>query len=97
MRDIKFINDKIVKKILTSEKRENREYLARIISAVTGIDKDILINNIKLVTSEVGINNNIVDSTVDTIFNDNNEYINIEINYRFGKTTLVKNNVYLYH
>ena len=52
MKEIKFINDKIVKKILTSEKSENREYLARIISAVTGIDKDILINNIKLVTSE---------------------------------------------
>ena len=30
MKEIKFINDKIVKKILTSEKRENREYLARI-------------------------------------------------------------------
>ena len=97
MSDIKFINDKIVKKILTSERKENREYLVRIISAVTGIDKELLKSNIKLVTSEVGTNNHIVDSTVDTIFNDNNEYINIEINYRFGKTTLVKNNVYLYH
>jgi len=97
MKEIKFINDKVVKKILTSERRENREYLARIISAVTGIDKDILICNMKLVTSEIGTNNNIVDSTVDAIFSDNNEYINIEINYRFGNTTLVKNNVYLYH
>ena len=42
MSDIKFINDKIVKKILTSECRENREYLVRIISAVTGIDKKAL-------------------------------------------------------
>ena len=81
MSDIKFINDKIVKKILTSECRENREYLVRIISAVTGIDKKALRDNIKLVTSEVGTNNHIVNSTVDTIFNDNNEYINIEINY----------------
>ena len=97
MSEIKFINDKVVKKILTRERKENREYLARIISAVTGIDKDILKSNIKLVTSEVGSNTNIVNSTVDTIFHDNNEYINIEINYRFGKTTLVKNNVYLYH
>lgn len=97
MSEIKFINDKIVKKILTSEKSENREYLVRIISAVTGINREVLKNNIKLVTSEVGSNKNIVDSTVDTIFKDNDEYINIEINYRFGKTTLVKNNVYLYH
>ena len=29
--DIKFINDKVVKKILTSERSENREYLIRII------------------------------------------------------------------
>ena len=95
--DIKFINDKVVKKILTSERSENREYLIRIISAVTGIEKNILRNNIKLVTSEVGSNNNIVDSIVDTVFVNDNEYINIEINYRFGKTLLVKNNVYLYH
>ena len=97
MKEIKFINDKIVKKILTSEDDANREYLSRIISAVTGIDKDILMHNLELVTSEVGSNNNIVDSTVDAIFKDSSNYINIEINYRIGKTTFVKNNVYLYH
>ena len=45
MKELKFINDKVVKKILTSERKENREYLIRIISAVTGIDKKILRDN----------------------------------------------------
>ena len=45
MRNIKFINDKVVKKILTSEDKENKEYLIRIISGVTGIDKDLLRSN----------------------------------------------------
>lgn len=97
MEDIKFINDKIVKKILTSEEEANREYLVRIISGVTGIDSNTLKNNIKLVTTEVCSNINTVNSIVDAIFNDNEEYINIEINYNYSKTTIIKNNVYLYH
>ena len=97
MRDVKFINDKVVKKILTSEDKENREYLIRIINGVTGIDINLLRDNIKLVTSEISSNINTVNSLVDTIYSDNNEYINIEINYNYSKSLLVKNNVYLYH
>ena len=97
MKEIKFINDKVVKKILTSEDKENREYLIRIISGVTGIDKDLLRSNIKLVTNEVGSNVNTVNSLVDTIYSDDSEYINIEINYNYSKSLLVKNNIYVYH
>ena len=97
MKDIKFINDKVVKKILTSEDVENKEYLIRIINGVTGIDIDLLRKNIKLVTNEVGSNINSVNSLVDTIYNDDNEYINIEINYNYSKSLIVKNNIYVYH
>ena len=97
MKEIKFINDKVVKKILTSEDKENKEYLIRIINGVTGIDINLLRDNIKLVTNEISSNVNTVNSLVDTIYSDNNEYINIEINYNYSKTLLVKNNVYLYH
>ncbi len=97
MKDIKFINDKVVKKILTSEDVENKEYLIRIINGVTGIDIDLLRNNIKLVTNEIGSNINSVNSLVDTIYNDDNEYINIEINYNYSKSLIVKNNIYVYH
>ena len=97
MRNIKFINDKVVKKILTSEDKENKEYLIRIISGVTGVDKDLLRSNIKLVTNEVSSNVNMVNSLVDTIYSDEEEYINIEINYNYSKSLLVKNNIYVYH
>ena len=97
MKKIKFIKDKIVKKILTSEDKENREYLIRIINGVTGIDKEMLRNNIKLVTNEISSNINTVNSLVDTIYNDSEEYINIEINYNYSKSVIVKNNIYVYH
>ena len=97
MKDIKFINDKVVKKILTSEKYENREYLIRIINGVTGIDINLLRDNIKLVTNEVSSNINTVNSLVDTIYTDDLEYINIEINYNYSKSLIVKNNIYVYH
>ena len=97
MKDIKFINDKVVKKILTSEDRENKEYLIRIINGVTGIDKELLRKNIKLVTNEVSSNVNMVNSLVDTVYSDEEEYINIEINYNYSKSLLVKNNIYVYH
>ena len=97
MKEIKFINDKVVKKILNSEDAENKEYLVRIISGVTGIDINLLRDNIKLVTNEIGSNINNVNSLVDTIYNDDKEYINIEINYNYSKSLIVKNNIYVYH
>ena len=97
MKEIKFINDKVIKKILTSERRENREYLIRIISATTNIDINLLRDNIELVTNEVSSNVNVVDSTVDTIYKDNNKYFNIEINYNNSNIVTVKNNIYLYN
>ena len=95
--DLVFINDKVVKKILNSERKECREYLVRIISEVTGIKKDLLRNNIELITSEVSNNAYLVNSTVDSIFKADNKYFNIEINYNNRKIVEIKNNVYLYN
>ena len=95
--EIKFINDKVVKKILNSEKEECREYLVRIISGVTGMDYNILKDNIELITPNISGNVNIVNSTVDSICKDKNNYYNIEINYNNSKVVEVKNNVYVYN
>ena len=92
-----FINDKVVKKILNSERKECREYLVRIISEVTGIKKDLLRNNIELITNEVSNNAYLVNSTVDSIFKGDNKYFNIEINYNNTPIALVKNNIYVYN
>lgn len=95
--DLVFINDKVVKKILNSERKECREYLVRIISEVTGIESDLLRDNIELITNEVSSNAYLVNSTVDSIFKGDNKYFNIEINYNNTPIALVKNNIYLYN
>ena len=93
--ELVFINDKVVKKILNSERRECREYLVRIISGVTGIDYKLLKDNIELITPEISGNANIINSTVDSIFKSKKEYFNIEINYNNSQIVEIKNNVYL--
>ena len=95
--ELVFINDKVVKKILNSERRECREYLVRIISGVTGIDYKLLKDNIELITPEISGNANIINSTVDSIFKSKKEYFNIEINYNNSQIVEIKNNVYLYN
>ena len=92
-----FINDKVIKKILNSEKSECREYLARIISGVLNIDVNIVKDNIELIEPEVSSNIHNVDSRVDSIYKVEDRYINIEINYNNKRIVTVKNNIYLYN
>ena len=91
------LKDKVVKKILTSEKKECREYLLRIISASTKIDIELLRDNIELITNDIGINKELVNTTVDMIYKGEKEYFNIEINYNKSHIVTVKNNIYLYN
>ena len=97
MNNIKFINDKVVKKVLNSERKENREYLVRMISEITKIDINLLRNNLNMINNEISTNKDVVDSKVDAIYKDDNNYINIEINYNYSRVLTVKNNIYLYN
>lgn len=92
-----YLNDKVVKKVFNSEKKECREYLVRIISSVTGIDINDLRNNIELVTPEINSNYGFVESTVDSIYKNKDKYFNIEINYNNSLIVRIKNNTYLYN
>ena len=92
-----FINDKVIKKILNSEKRECREYLARIISGVLNISEEDIIDNIELIEPDISSNINSVDSKVDSIYKVDDKYINIEINYNNKRIVTIKNNIYLYN
>ena len=92
-----FINDKVIKKILNSEKRECREYLARIISGVLNIRVKDIIDNIELIEPDISSNINSVDSKVDSIYKVDDKYINIEINYNNKRIVTIKNNIYLYN
>ena len=92
-----FINDKVIKKILNSEKRECREYLARIISGVLNISEEDILDNIELIEPDISSNVNSVDSKVDSIYKVDDKYINIEINYNNKRIVTIKNNIYLYN
>ena len=97
MKESVFINDKIIKKILNSEKKECREYLARIISGVLKIDINTIKDSIELIEPDVSNNINSVDSKVDSIYKTKDNYINIEINYNNKRIVTIKNNIYLYN
>ena len=96
-KELVYLNDKVVKKVFNSEKKECREYLVRIISLTTGIDVESLRNNIELVTPEINSNSSFVESTVDSIYKTKDKYINIEINYNNSLVARIKNNTYLYN
>ena len=96
-KELVYLNDKVVKKVFNSEKKEGREYLIRIISLTTGLDINALRDNIELVTPEINSNKNFVESTVDSMYLTNDRYINIEINYNNSLVARIKNNTYLYN
>ena len=96
-KDTVFINDKVIKKILNSERKECREYLARIIGGVLNIDAQSIKDNIELIEPDISSNINCVDSKVDSIYKLNDKYINIEINYNNKRIVTIKNNIYLYN
>lgn len=86
-KELVYLNDKVVKKVFNSEKEENREYLARIISTTTGLDINDLRNNIELINPEKNSNSSFVESTLDSIYKTKNKYINIEINFNLLNIT----------
>ena len=94
--EIVFINDKVVKKILNSEREECREYLIRIISEVTGLNPIALKESIELITPEVGSNIHSINNEADAVYKTDDNYINIEINYNNKRIVEIKNNAYLY-
>lgn len=81
MKNIKYLNDKIIKKALAKENKDIRNYVAKIISDTTHIPYESLENNLELIYPEVGYNSHIVNSEVDLLFKEENMYFNVEINY----------------
>ena len=96
MQQIKYLNDKVIKKALAKENKDIRNYMARIISDVTNIPYEDLENNLELVYPEVGYNSNLVNSEVDLIFKNEVLYFNFEINYGSSTILKIKNLSYLF-
>lgn len=68
MKEIKYLNDKVIKKALAKENKEIRNYIARIISDITSIPYKELEDKLELVYPEVGVNSHLVNSEVDLLF-----------------------------
>ena len=95
---IKFplLKDKVAKKLFT-EKKVGLEYLRKIISLAIGIPMDMIDKDIKLIHPNIGVNKNIVNSEADVILENNEFYVNLEINYYNNETSDIKNGLYLCH
>ena len=95
---IKFplLKDKVAKKLFT-EKKVGLEYLRKIISLAIGIPVDMIDKDIKLIHPSIGINKNIVNSEADVVLENDEFYVNLEINYYNNETSDIKNGLYLCH
>ena len=89
---IKFplLKDKVAKKLFT-EKKVGLEYLRKIISLAIGIPMDMIDKDIKLIHPSIGINKNIVNSEADVVLENDEFYVNLEINYYKNETSDIKN------
>lgn len=88
-----FLRDVVATKILKAE--ECREYLASIIAAVLEIDKNYVLNNLKLLDTEVSQNIHNKDQEVDILVENQEMVVNIEINTLNTKQSRMKNNAYI--
>ena len=78
----KLLKDIVVKKLFTSGTEASKEFLFRIISAVTDIKIKDLENDFELIHSEPSVNNNIINSELDLVGETSEDFINIEFNYQ---------------
>lgn len=95
-KEIKYMNDVVIKKALANESEVVKNYIARLISHVTNLPKEDLKNNLELVYSEIGSNANIVNSFADVCFTNKERYFGIEINYSRSSTSVIKSLTYAY-
>ncbi len=94
--ELRFLNDKVIKKVLSFENQDIRNYIARIIAHTTNIPYECLKDNLVPVHPEFGSNAHIVNSTGDLPFFDGNVYFGIEVNYSRSHTTKRKSLTYGY-
>lgn len=94
-RKLKYLNDKVIKKILSKETKEMRMFVARIISGVTDIPVEEL-DHLEMLHPEVGVDSSLINSTLDVVYKEDNLYFSIKVNYGKSKTWKKKNLSYMY-
>ena len=90
-----YLKDKVVNILLTDI--DTREYTESIIAATLNIPKEIVKDNLVLLSPRVNDNVNVQYSYVDAIYENNTSLINIEVNYTNYIEMHAKNMKYVCH
>ena len=88
-----YMRDKVVKKLFTSF--SGYQYLARIVCEVLDLPSELF--SFQIFHPSVGVNENVVNSEVDLIIEDDATIVNIEINTSNSRSIQNKNTAYFCH
>ena len=88
-----YMRDKVVKKLFTSF--SGYQYLARIVCEVLDLPSELF--SFQIFHPNVGVNENVVNSEVNLIIEDNASIVNIEINTSNSRSIQNKNTAYFCH
>ena len=88
-----YMRDKVVKKLFTSF--SGYQYLARIVCEVLDLPSELF--SFQIFHPSVGVNENVVNSEVDLIIEDDAAIVNIEINTSNSRSIQNKNTAYFCH
>lgn len=88
-----YMRDKVVKKLFTSF--SGYQYLARIVCEVLDLPSELF--SFQIFHHSVGVNENVVNSEVDLIIEDDAAIVNIEINTSNSRSIQNKNTAYFCH
>ena len=88
-----YMRDKVVKKLFTSF--SGYQYLARIVCEVLDLPSELF--SFQIFHPSVGVNENVVNSEVNLIIEDNASIVNIEINTSNSRSIQNKNTAYFCH
>ena len=89
------LNDKIVKKIFTSDEELGKKVILKILSIILEIPVKKLDNDFEIVYPEIGLSKNNINSEADLVYKNNKAYFSIEFNYNNYQSLLNKNFSYV--
>lgn len=91
-----YIRDDVVKRLFTSSS-EGLEYLTLIISAALKMPLELISVKLELKHPDIGVNENVVNSETDIILENDEIFVNVEINANNSPSLQRKNFSYICH
>ena len=89
------LNDKIVKKIFTSDEELGKKVILRILSDILKIPVKKLDDDFEIVHPEIGLNKYNINSEADLIYKNKKAYFSFEFNYNNYQALINKNFSYV--